>query len=57
MKIRLTNFSGDSRTITLANAQEFKVFIQEYPKRLAKGQTVKVECSALAFDKWIRGEA
>lgn len=57
MKIRLTNYSGDSRTLTLANAEQFHVFVAEYPKRLRKGSAVKVECSALAFDKWIHGEA
>ena len=56
MKVRLTNFSGDSRTLTLANAEQFKVFVSEYPKALPKGTAIKVECSALAFDKWIHGE-
>ena len=56
MKVRLTNFSGDSRTLTLANAEQVKVFISEYPKALAKGTVIKVECPALAVDTWIHGE-
>lgn len=56
MKVRLTNFSGDSRTLTLANAEQVKVFIAEYPKALAKGTVIKVECPALAVDTWIHGE-
>lgn len=57
MKIRLTTFSGNSKTLTLANAEQFRVFVEKYPKALPKGTVIKVECSALAFDSWIHGEA
>ena len=56
IKIDLTNFFGDSKTITFDNIENAKQFVALYPTRISKHQKVKIKCDALALDGWISGE-
>ena len=56
IKIDITNFFGDSKTLTFDTLQNAKTFVELYPTKLAKNQKVKLKCDALAIDGWVSGE-
>lgn len=56
IKIDLTNFFGDSKTITFDNVQNAKAFVELYPTKLSKNQKMKIKCDALGIDGWVSGE-
>lgn len=56
IKIDLTNFFGDSKTITFDDIENAKKFVQLYPTRISKHQKVKLKCDALGIDGWVSGE-
>ena len=56
IKIDLTNFFGDSKTITFDDVAKAKAFVAEYPTRISKHQKIKLKCDALGIDGWVSGE-
>lgn len=57
IKIEITNFYGDSRSVYVENTLQAKDFLKVYPTRLAKTQRVKVKCDAIGVETWVSGKA
>lgn len=57
MKIELTSFSGDRKTVTVKDAQAARLFIAEFPKRLSADTRIKIQCDALNVEGWVQGKA
>jgi len=55
IKIDITNFFGDSRSVTFDSLENAKAFVNVYPTKLSKNQKVKIKCDALAIDGWVSG--
>ena len=55
IKIDITNFFGDSRSVTFDDIATAKKFVELYPQQLTKHQKVKLKCDALAIDGWVSG--
>ena len=56
IKIEITNFHGDSRSVYVENTLQAKAFVKLYPEKLFKTQRVKIKCDALGVEAWVSGK-
>jgi purine nucleoside permease len=55
IKIDLTNFYGETKSISFHDIENAKAFVKVYPTKIAKNQRIKIKCDALAIDGWVSG--
>jgi hypothetical protein len=55
--IRLETYSGSVKNITMPSRGAVAQFINEYPKQLPVGVSVKVSCDLLGVRGTLRGKA
>ena len=55
IKLDLTNFYGDTKSLTFDSLENAKAFVKLYPTKIERSQRVKIKCDALAIDGWVSG--
>lgn len=55
IKIDLTNFYGDTKSISFEDINKAKAFVKLYPTKIERSQRIKIKCDALAIDGWVSG--
>lgn len=56
IKIDITNFFGDTKSVSFDSVENAKAFVKLYPTRISKHQRVKLKSDALGIDGWVSGE-
>lgn len=53
--VRLETYNGSVKTISLPDKNSVNNFVNEYPKQLPKGISVKVSCDLLGIRGTLKG--